>query len=250
MASREDRRGLGVVGLLALLGPQAGHAADPEPGEELPVELGGLVAERGGGRDHDDVAVGAARELREPREDHLVAELVLGAADHHHRARGAQVRRSTGGRGPSSSAQCSGRVRRGGLSSGDDRDRDPARRTGRRAGRPRADARLARLREPRAAAARRGGAHARGHAPVRRAVARGGLAIGPGTRGRARVDVLGPAAGPARARRRSRRASGTCSGSTRTSPGSTRAPPRTPTSPGSRRAPAACSAAPPSSRTS
>ena len=86
VASERGATTPGSSASIALLGPDAGHRADAQAEEELAVGLRRGVAQRGGRRDHHDVPVGAAREVRERAEDHLVAEPVLRAADHHHGA--------------------------------------------------------------------------------------------------------------------------------------------------------------------
>lgn len=83
MAS-ERAHDTGVVGLIALLGADAGHRSDPQAEEELTIGIRRGVAQGGGGGDHHNVPAVAARELRERAEDDLVAEPVLRAADHHH----------------------------------------------------------------------------------------------------------------------------------------------------------------------
>ena len=59
----------------------------PEAGEDLAVALAGHEAERRRGRDDDDDAVGAAREVAEPVQDDPIADLVLGPADDHDASR-------------------------------------------------------------------------------------------------------------------------------------------------------------------
>jgi len=96
--AREEHRGriaqgggrLEILGLGSLLRTKPGHPSDPQTLEQLAVAPVGDLAERGGGRDHHDVALGAAGEGREPRQDQLVPDLVLGAADQHDRARATQ----------------------------------------------------------------------------------------------------------------------------------------------------------------
>ena len=72
---------VGVVGLLAALGPDGHDLAGAQPPEEGVVHLDDLVAERGRGRDQGDAGVGAAAGRDELLEDRALAELVLGPAD-------------------------------------------------------------------------------------------------------------------------------------------------------------------------
>src|SRR5437588_10401504 len=75
--------GARVVGFIPRLRPEAGDPNDTEPAEDVPVEVGGRVAEGGRGADHDDVGLPATRQLDKPGEDDPLAELVLGPADDH-----------------------------------------------------------------------------------------------------------------------------------------------------------------------
>jgi hypothetical protein len=92
-AGEEDRRGVaqgrggaGILRLGSLFMSKAGDSPDAEIAEELAVPLGRDVAERRGGRDDDHVTVWATGERREPRQDELVPDLILGSADQHDRA--------------------------------------------------------------------------------------------------------------------------------------------------------------------
>ena len=64
--------------VIAWIVPDLGHA---ELAEDLLVARAGLHAQRGGGRDHDDVRVAPAGERGEAAQDDAVADLVLRAAD-------------------------------------------------------------------------------------------------------------------------------------------------------------------------
>ena len=94
---------VGVVRVVAALGPHGRDVAGPEPPEQRVVHLDDLVAEARRGRDDHEARVGPAAGRDEVLEDRASAELVLGAADDHQRPAGARVGASApGDRGPAS----------------------------------------------------------------------------------------------------------------------------------------------------
>jgi hypothetical protein len=89
-ARHEDAGGvLDVADIVLAVGVVPGaqvqmHALlDAELAEDPVVDVPHLVRDRAGGRDHDDLGGGAARQLDEAAEDRLVALAVFVAADDH-----------------------------------------------------------------------------------------------------------------------------------------------------------------------
>jgi hypothetical protein len=89
---------VGVVRLLAALGPDGHHLASTQPPEQGVVHLDDLVAEGRRGGDQRDPGLGTAAGRHELLEDRALAQLVLGPADHQQRSGRGPVGRRVCGR--------------------------------------------------------------------------------------------------------------------------------------------------------